>query len=98
MKEDNYIERRSELRHDADDIVRWKRPGRIEDHKAFIFDRSDSGLGFVVEEGIAPQIGEVLNIRQLDRDRWITLDRIVRVARRREMADPSLVSIGCTVK
>ena len=98
MTENSYSERRSELRHDADDIVRWKRPGRIEDHKAFIFDRSDSGMGFVVEEGIAPQIGEVLNIRQLDRDRWITLDRIVRVARRCRLADPNLISIGCTVK
>ncbi len=98
MQDNTYIERRTELRHDADDIVRWKRPGRIEDHKAFLFDRSESGMGFVVEKDIAPQVGEVLNIRQLDRDRWITLDRIVRVARRCTMGDPGLLSIGCTVK
>ncbi|MFH1418104.1 MAG: hypothetical protein ABII12_07475 [Planctomycetota bacterium] len=94
----NKSDRRKEERKIADDIIRWKRPGKIEDQKAWMVDRAPSGLGFLTNTEIAPCVGEVLNVRQLDRDRWITIDRTVRVARAALASDDSLTMIGCAVE
>ncbi len=90
--------RRKEERALADDIIRWKRPGKIEDQKAWMVDRAQSGLGFLTDTKIAPRAGEILNVRQLDRDRWITIDRTVRVARATLASDDTLTMIGCSVE
>jgi hypothetical protein len=90
-------DRRSEPRIECDRIVRWKRPGKIEDHKAWMVDRAPSGLGFVTSADVAPQVGEILNIRQLDEDRWATIDRTVRVARATQTTADNLIMIGCAL-
>jgi hypothetical protein len=90
-------ERRIERRLASDDVIRWKRPGRIEDHKGWSVDRSLSGLGFLVEAPAAPRVGERLHVRQLDGDRWTVLDRTYCVVR----ADPAnggdFAFVGCRI-
>jgi hypothetical protein len=91
-------DRRSEMRMENGDTMRWKRPGKFEDHKAWMVDRSPSGLGFLTQAGVAPRVGEILNIRRLDDDRWATLDRAVRVVRADPATDESLTMVGCRLE
>lgn len=88
-------DRRRDERVESRDVARWKRPGRIEDHKAWMVDRSRSSIGFMADAAAAPRLGEVLNIRQLDRDRWTIIEDTVRVARTAPAGD-DLVMVGCT--
>lgn len=89
-------ERRQEVRLDSQDIIRWKRPGRIEDHKAWTVDRSPSGYGFMSRMDEAPRIGDLLHIRRFDHDRWQAFDEPFRVARI-QPATEELVIVGCCV-
>ena len=91
-------ERRREPRIEADDIIRWKRPGRIEDEKAWLVDRSPNGLGFLTRGERLPQVGEFLNIRQMNDDRWTVVDRPIRVARTAPIAGGGLVMVGCEME
>ena len=43
-------ERRRELRCNCDDVIRWKRPGRIEDHKGNVMDTSLQARMFAVQK------------------------------------------------
>ncbi|MBN2561035.1 MAG: hypothetical protein JXQ75_08905 [Phycisphaerae bacterium] len=90
-------DRRKEPRGEADASIRWKRSGRVEDNKAWLVDRSPSGLGFLATAKTAPRVGELLNIRRLDGDRWATIDRPVRVARTTPVSSETFVMIGCTI-
>ena len=91
-------DRRSEMRMESSDIVRWKRPGKLEDRKAYMLDRSPSGLGFVAHTSEAPRVGDILNLRRRDGDRWATLDRAVRVVRADPATDDSLTIVGCRLE
>ncbi len=91
-------DRRNEPRVEASEVMRWKRPGKVEDHKAWMVDRSASGFGFLAMTQSAPRVGEILNLRRLDRDRWATVDRIVRVARTTPTSNNDLVLIGCRIE
>ncbi|MCG8406014.1 MAG: hypothetical protein MI923_12530 [Phycisphaerales bacterium] len=88
------IERRRETRLESDDIIRWKRPGHIEDHKAWTIDQSPSGYGFMARKDNAPAIGEYINIRRYDNDRWDIFEEPFRVARTEFVTD-QLVLVGC---
>jgi len=90
------IERRSETRVEADDIIRWKRPGRFEDNKAWTIDRSPSGYGFMARTEIAPRVGDKIHIRFHENDNWTVFDEPFRVART-ETVSEELVLVGCVV-
>ena len=49
-------ERRRDDRIECRDSIRWKRPGRFEDHKAWSSDRSPTSLGFITETRHAPAV------------------------------------------
>ena len=83
---------------EADDVIRWKRPGKIEDNKAWMIDRSPSGLGFLTRAKTAPRVGDTLNIRRLEDERWATIERSVRVARTTPTLGHDLVMIGCSIE
>ena len=91
----NQPERRSELREQIDQTIRWKRPGIIEDRKGWVLDRSPSGLGFLAAAWTAPHLGDTLHVRRWDDDRWATVDRPLRVARSDALAGGELVMVGC---
>jgi hypothetical protein len=91
-------DRRSALRFRNDDVLRWKRPGRIEDHKGWAIDRSQTGLGFAVLRDEAPRVGERLHLRLFDRDRWKVIEGAVRVARVDPASDERLVMVGCCLQ
>lgn len=92
------LDRRREARVEANDQVRWKRPGRIEDHKAWMVDRGRSSLGFLAAAEAAPRVGEVLNIRRQDGDCWALIDGTIRVARATPTPNADLLTIGCTIE
>ena len=89
-------DRRKEVRVESDDIIRWKRPGRIEDHKAWTINRSPSGFGFMTRFDVAPKIGDLIHIRRFDVDEWDCFDDAFRVARINQATD-ELAVIGCVV-
>ena len=88
---------RREIRIRSDDIIRWKRQGRIEDFKGWALDKSPSSLGFLTTPGSAPEVGEVLHIRQWEDGEWNTIDRTVRIARAQLTPSRDLVIVGCTI-
>lgn len=90
-------ERRSEVRLESNDVLRWKRPGRVEDNKAWTVDRSPSGFGFMARIEDAPQIGDRINIRRYDTDRWDTVLEPFRVARIEQVTD-ELLMVGCVME
>lgn len=90
-------ERRNEVRLESNDVLRWKRPGRVEDNKAWTVDRSPSGFGFMARIQDAPQIGERIHIRRYDADRWDTVLEPFRVARTELVTDELLV-VGCVME
>jgi hypothetical protein len=89
---------RSEIRLRADDIIRWKRAGRVEDHKGWTLDRSPSSIGFLAPPGTAPEVGDVLHIRQWEDGGWRTIEKTVRIARAQLTPTRDLVMIGCTLE
>jgi len=89
--------RRRDTRRPSDDLIRWKRPGRIEDHKGWSIDASASSLGFLADRRSAPCVGERLNVRRLDGERWTTIDRPVWVARTMPASSDDLVFVGCMI-
>ncbi|HUN80238.1 MAG TPA: hypothetical protein VMV81_01890 [Phycisphaerae bacterium] len=95
---DSFSDRRGKFRLRSQDVLRWKRPGRIEDHKAWSIDRSDAGIGFCTLADSRPQVGELINLRLLDRDRWQTVERTVRVARTDSAPGGELVFVGCALE
>ncbi len=90
-------ERRRELRHNADDVIRWKRPGRIEDRKGWTLDASPSGIGFLTLSEEAPRIGDEIHLRRLEGETWATIERTVRVARADPTTNNEFVVVGCTI-
>ncbi len=90
-------ERRNEVRLEADDVLRWKRPGRVEDNKAWTVDRSPSGFGFMARIQDAPQIGDRIHIRCYDADRWDTVLEPFRIARTEPVTD-ELLFVGCVME
>lgn len=90
-------DRRKELRQNADDVIRWKRPGRIEDHKGWTLDASPSGIGFLALSEAAPKVGDELHVRRLEGETWTTLDRTVRVARADATTNNEFVVVGCRI-
>lgn len=92
------IDRRKTARHEADEILRWKRPGRVEDHKAWNTDLSMDGIGFLTLPNTDPQVGEVIHLRMFNRDRWATFERVVRIARVQTAPGGDLLMVGCSVE
>jgi len=90
------IERRRETRVESDDVVRWKRQGRVEDNKAWTIDRSPSGYGFMARVETAPKVGDRIHIRLHDNNNWDVFDGPFRVARTETVTD-ELVLVGCVV-
>jgi hypothetical protein len=90
-----FCDRRTTIRFRSDDVIRWKRPGRVEDHKGWTVDRSDRGIGFCTLAENCPRAGEVIHLRVLDGGQWITLDREVRVVRTVPTPGGELVFVGC---
>ncbi len=88
-------DRREEPRIETSDVIRWKRPGRPEDNTAWTVDRSQSGLGFMITADVTPHVGDVLNVRRLDQDRWETINQTVRVVHATRASCDQLVMIGC---
>jgi hypothetical protein len=86
------------MRAEADDVIRWKRPGRVEDHKGWMVDRSAIGIGFLSRSKTAPRVGEIVNVRRLEDDRWVTIDRTIRVARATATSGDELVMVGCSIE
>ena len=91
------IEQRREVRLESDEVVRWKRPGQVEDNKAWTVDRSPSGYGFMVRVDVAPKVGDLIHIRRYDDDGWDSFDEPFRVARTQRATD-ELVIIGCVME
>lgn len=92
------IDRRREPRCETSEIVRWKRPGRVEDYKAYMWDRSRNGLGFFIDVKPPPRIGDLLHIRRFDRDRWDIINETVRVTRVTPTPNDQLNMVGCTIE
>ena len=89
---------RKEIRLRSEDIIRWKRAGRIEDHKGWALDRSPSSIGFLAAPGSAPVVGDVLHVRQWEEGGWKTIERTVRIARAQITPSRDLVMVGCTIE
>jgi len=94
------IERRRETRTVCDDIIRFKRPGRVEDRHAWLLDRSTTGLGFLIEPISTLRVGDVLNlrIRERDGDQWYERDEAVRVMRLRPTPNLELTMVGARIE
>jgi len=90
--------RRSQVRQPSRDVIRWKRPGRIEDQKGWAVDHSAAGIGFMTAAASGPLAGELIHIRRLDGDRWATIDRIVRVAHASPTANHDVLMVGCSLE
>lgn len=93
----NETDRRRAPRQTCDDALRWKRPGRIEDHTGWALDISSTGLGFLSRAESCPRVGDRLNIRRLDGQDWTTIDRPIRVARVSPTSGSDMVVVGCEV-
>lgn len=91
-------ERRRETRVRWDDAIRWKRPGTIEDNKGWAQDQAESGYGFITTRETAPAVGDRLNLRRFDRDRWAIINHTVRVARIGATSARGLVIVGCAIE
>ncbi len=96
MIESPTAERRQEVRLDSQDVIRWKRPGRMEDVKAWTIDRSPSGYGFMSRADQAPRLGDMIHIRRFDNDRWAAIEEPFKVTRVLPATD-ELVVIGCRI-
>ncbi len=92
------VNRRSEPRQISDDVLRWKRPGRIEDQRGWSLDLSSCGMGFMTGRDAAPSVGESLHLRRLNGDVWETIERPVRVARVSDTTSPEIVVVGCRME
>lgn len=90
------MEKRREVRVQSDDAIRWKHPGKFEDFKGWTIDRSPSGYGFMAKSEYAPRVGERINIRRFDQDRWDVLGDPFRVTRTESVTD-ELTLIGCVM-
>ena len=89
-------ERRQELRHNADDVIRWKRPGRIEDRKVGRFDASPSGTRFLTLAEVAPHVGDELQLATAG-GRDLGHDRAGPSASRADLTTNSeFVVVGCS--
>lgn len=91
------FDKRGEPRVISDDVIRFKRPGRFEDNKAWTIDRSPSGYGFITRTDHAPTVGDTIHIKRFDTDRWDSLDHSFRVARI-DAVTPELVIVGCVAQ
>ncbi len=91
------FEKRIEPRIISDDVIRFKRPGRFEDHKAWTIDRSPSGYGFITRTDHAPSLGDTIHIRRFDTDRWDAYAHSFHVARI-DPVTPELVIVGCVAQ
>jgi hypothetical protein len=91
-------DRRTAPRLIADDIIRWKRPGKVEDNKGWTVDRSETGIGFYTDLRVTPQVGEVIHMRRLDGDTWVPFDGKITVRRATPTSTDELVTIGCTIE
>lgn len=89
------MDRRREFRNNSDDIIRWKRPGRIEDHRAWSIDNSPSGIGFMTHSRHQLIPGDALHLRREEDRLWATVDRNVRVIRITPTSSPDVVIVGC---
>ena len=83
------MDRRRELRHESEDIIRWKRPGRIEDHRGL--DRV--GVLALGRHQLMP--GDALHLRREEDRLWATVERDVRVVRITPTSSPDVVIVGC---
>jgi len=90
-------ERRQEARRIADDIIRWKRPGIVEDNKGWTVDRSHNGIGFYTDARTVPKVGDVLHMRRLDGMDWVPVEGEIVVRRATPTSTDELVTIGCTI-
>lgn len=95
--EDGFNNQRREIRQCADDVIRWKRPGRIEDHRAWTLDVSPSGIGFMTSSDPGVRIGDRIHVRRLDGDIWSTLEGPIEVARVSQTSSPGVVVVGCRI-
>lgn len=89
---------RKDLRIESHDIIRWKRPGMIEDHKAWAVDKSATSMGFLTDVQSAPQVGDTLNIRFRIHGDWQSAEQTVRIARTQLTPSRDLVMVGCTIE
>lgn len=88
-------ERRNSPRERWDDVIRWKRPGRPEDHRGWALDYSERGIGFMASAMTAPAVGDSIHVRRFDGDRWATIEQHIRVARTAPTTHPDMLVIGC---
>jgi hypothetical protein len=88
---------RKDARVEAHDVIRWKRPGRAEDHKGWAVDKSPTSLGFLTPCDAAPQVGEIIHVRFRAGDDWLTLDKTVQIARAELTPTRDLVMVGCVI-
>ena len=93
-----YSDRRRDVRNEADDVIRWKRPGRVEDNKAWTCDKSASSIAFLTPFDVAPTVGDVLHVRRLEAGNWDVLSDTVRVARVMRISADQMALVGCTVE
>lgn len=100
LKTAESVERRRETRTSCDDIIRFKRPGRVEDRHAWLLDRSATGLGFLIEPISTLRVGDVLNlrIRAREGDQWYDRDEAVRVVRLRPTPNLELTMVGAHIE
>lgn len=89
---------RKDVRIESHDIIRWKRPGRIEDHKAWAVDKSPTSMGFLTDVQSAPQVGDTLHVRFRIHGEWQPMERTVRIARTQLTPGRDLVMVGCTIE
>lgn len=93
--EDGFNDQRREIRQCADDVIRWKRPGRIEDYRGWTLDVSSSGIGFMTSANPGVRIGDRIHVRRLDGDIWSTIEGPIEVARVSQTSSPGVVVVGC---
>ena len=94
----NIPDRRAEIRVEASDVIRWKRPGQLEDNKAWTIDRSSNGIGFLTASEAAPAVGDVITLRRLDQDRWSIIEGAVEIARVSPCPRDELTVVGCRLR
>lgn len=93
--QNGFSDRRRELRQDSDDVIRWKRPGKLEDQRAWSIDLSSSGMGFMTPHDAAPSVGDMLHLHRQIGNTWEKIERPVRVARVSSSSNPEVVTVGC---
>lgn len=89
------MDQRKEFRRDSTDIIRWKRPGRVEDHRAWAIDNSPSGLGFMTLARHELTPGDSLHLRREEERLWAVEERDVRIVRVTPTSSPDVVIVGC---